>query len=35
MVIVANRAQNLEYLVKILIWSQSPSQYIFTNSNSI
>jgi hypothetical protein len=34
MVIVDTRALNLEYLVKILNWNQSQSQYIFTDSDS-
>jgi hypothetical protein len=34
MVTVAIRALELEYLVKILDWGQSRSQYIFTDSDS-
>jgi hypothetical protein len=34
MVIVAIRVLELEYLVKILDWDRSQSQYVFTNSSS-
>jgi hypothetical protein len=34
MVIVDISALNLEYLVKILSWSWSQSQYIFTDAGS-
>jgi hypothetical protein len=34
MVIVAIKALDLEYLVKILDWGQSRGRYIFTNSDS-